>query len=73
MTMTLNEVKVLLDDIPYKERWSVLGELIDAGCLENRIYTLEEIGFIMGISKQAVKAIETSAMNKLKEFAQDLI
>ena len=73
MTMTLKEVKVILDDIPYKERWQVLGELIDAGCLENRTYTLEEIAFIMSISKQAVKAIEASALNKLKKYTQDLI
>jgi DNA-directed RNA polymerase sigma subunit (sigma70/sigma32) len=70
MTMTLEEAKVILDEFPKKEKWKVLGELIDAGVLENRQYTLEEIAFIMGITKQAIKAIEKSALEKLKNYKE---
>ena len=72
MTMTLKEVKVILDEFPKKEKWKVLGELIDAGVLENREYTLEEIGYITGVTKQAIKAIEKSALEKLAKLGYNL-
>jgi len=70
MTMTLKEAKIILDEFENrKDKWHALNELIDAGVLESREYTLEEIGYLMGITKQGIRALEQSALKKLAKFA----
>jgi len=68
MIMSLEDVKIILDEYPRKEKWKVLGQLIDAGILENREYQLNEIAYITGVTKQAIKAIEKNALEKLSKF-----
>jgi DNA-directed RNA polymerase sigma subunit (sigma70/sigma32) len=70
MTMTLKEAKIILDEFnSNKEKWSVLNDLIDSGVLENREYKLDEIAYLLGITKQAIKGIEQQALRKLMKIA----
>jgi len=62
------EAKEMLAQVNKKERWSLLSYLIDNGMLEPREYTLEEIGDIMGTSKQYIKNIQDKALSKLKDL-----
>jgi len=69
MELTLKEVKLILDEIEDKnEKWIVLNYLIEMGIVECREYKLDEIAYLFGITKQAVKAIEAQALMKLAKF-----
>jgi len=71
MTMTLKEVKIILDEFETRtEKWHALNELIDAGVLESREYTLEEIGYLMDITKQGIRSLEQNALRKLAKFSR---
>jgi len=68
MYLSLEEAKEMLSQVDKREKWSLLSYLIDNGMLEPREYTLEEIGNIMGTSKQYIKKIQDTALNKLKDL-----
>ena len=73
MTMTLEEVKFILDECDSREeKWKILNEMIDAGVLESREYKLDEIAFLLGITKQAIKGIEKHALMKLAKYGDML-